>query len=241
MENILNELVIEHFGLAIFLMSVIAIGIFVLIWHAAKTHFNLKNLPCDEYKENLNKIPIIQKGLESLPCEDNSKKINALPCANHNYNIMDLSKTVKSTNEMVAHISQWIMKLDPDMINKLAQKGSPLKMTPVGKILFEESPAKNTIVQNLDFFMQELENVNPKTEYDTEQESFNVLFKNIGHDLFNDIKQYLYYSPESIEIENTKTGGKETIKLSLNALITLMGIYLRDSYLEKHTEIVREQ
>lgn len=37
------------------------------------------------------------------------------------------------------------MKFDNDMIDKLAKKASPLKMTPLGEVLFEKSSAKKTV------------------------------------------------------------------------------------------------
>ena len=58
------------------------------------------------------------------------------------------------------------MKFDNDMIDKLAKKASPLKMTPLGEVLFEKSSAKKTIDNNIDFLIKELEDINPQTAYE---------------------------------------------------------------------------
>lgn len=96
---------------------------------------------------------------------------------------------------------------------------------------------KKAIDGNLDFLIKELEKISPKTAFDVEDQAYSVLFKNMGHDLFNEVKNFIYYSPEIIEVTNPCDGNKSQVKISLQTLIRLMGIYLRDKYLEKHTEI----
>ena len=170
--------------------------------------------------------------------------VEKLPCGKHHDEIADsslkynkINENVISTNEMVSEISKWVMKIDNGMIDALAKKASPLKMTAVGEELFEKSFSKKAIDGNLDFLIKELEKISPKTAFDVEDQAYSVLFKNMGHDLFNEVKNFIYYSPEIIEVTNPCDGNKSQVKISLQTLIRLMGIYLRDKYLEKHTEI----
>lgn len=173
--------------------------------------------------------------------EDTRRKVAELPCEKHNSDIIEsntryseINKTVISTNDMVSEISKWIMKFDNGMIDSLARKASPLKMTPLGRTLFEKSLSKKTIDENIDFLIRELEKISPKTAFDVEEESYSVLFKNIGHEMFNEVKNFIYYSPETIELVNPSNNEKENVKISLQTLIKLMGIYLRDIYLNKY-------
>lgn len=55
--------------------------------------------------------------------------------------------------------------------------------------------------------------------------------------MFVEIKQYLYYSPEIIKIKDPQNQEEKEIKLSLQIIIRLMGLYLRDKYLEKYPDI----
>lgn len=176
--------------------------------------------------------------------ENTQDKVKDLPCDKHQENIQksnnlyqELQKTVTSTNDMVLEISKWIMKFDNDMINNLAKKASPLKMTSIGKIVFEQSGAKRTIDENKDFLFNEIDAIHPSIAAAVEEESFSVLMRNIGHTMFGEVKQYLYYSPETIQVKNPDTGEEEDVKLSMQSILSLMSIYLREEYLNKHPEI----
>ena len=139
---------------------------------------------------------------------------------------------------MICHVkSIKLMKFDNDMIDKLAKKASPLKMTPLGNVLFVKSSAKKTIDDNIDFLMEELEKINPTTAYDVEEEALGFLLRNMGHEMFTDIKQFIYYSPDTIELLDPASNTNKAVKLSMQSIVKLMSIYLRDIYLSKHSDI----
>lgn len=177
--------------------------------------------------------------------EEIRDKVEKLPCDRHKDDIRDsgqryneLQRIVSSTNDMVVEINKWLMKFDNDMIDKLAKKASPLKMTPLGEVLFEESSAKKTIDNNIDFLIKELEDINPQTAYDVEEEALSYLLRNMGNEIFADIKQFLYYSPDTIQLKDPVSGEDKDVRLSMQSIIKLMSIYLRDLYLKKHSNIV---
>ena len=177
--------------------------------------------------------------------EETRNKVDSLPCDKHKDGIRDseqryneLQRIVTSTNDMVVEINKWLMKFDNDMIDKLAKKASPLKMTPLGEVLFEKSSAKKTIDNNIDFLIKELEDINPQTAYDVEEEALSYLLRNMGNEIFTDIKQFLYYSPDTIQLKDPVSGEDKDVRLSMQSIIKLMSIYLRDLYLKKHPNIV---
>lgn len=177
--------------------------------------------------------------------EEVRDKVEKLPCDRHKDDIRDsgqryneLQRIVSSTNDMVVEINKWLMKFDNDMIDKLAKKASPLKMTPLGEVLFEKSSAKKTIDNNIDFLIKELEDINPQTAYDVEEEALSYLLRNMGNEIFTDIKQFLYYSPDTIQLKDPVSGEEKDVRLSMQSIIKLMSIYLRDLYLKKHHNIV---
>ena len=92
---------------------------------------------------------------------------------------------------------------------------------------------RETIDENIDFFISEIEKYNPKTAYDVEKLSYDVLFKSTGLDIFNCIKNYLYFTSEEIQLAGIK------IKINLFIIIMAMSIYLRDKYLEKYPEFIK--
>jgi hypothetical protein len=59
----------------------------------------------------------------------------------------------------------------------------------------------------------------------------------MGNDIFNPVKNYIYYSPDKIERYDPEHGENRMIELSLPALLNVMGVYLRDIYIQRHPEI----
>jgi hypothetical protein len=166
--------------------------------------------------------------------EETKKKVDNLPCEKNGKDLLDLKgmkDTVVSTNDAVIEISNWIMRRDSKMIGAFAKKHSPMVLVPAGEELLEVSCGKNTIDNNLDFFINLIDECNPQIAYDVEETAYKVIFKNTANSIFNCIKDYIYYSPEEIELNG------EMKKISLSSIIFVMSIYLRDKYLEIHPEI----
>ena len=126
------------------------------------------------------------------------------------------------------------MKKDKLMIPKLAARQSPLRLTPAGKTLLEVSGGKRCIDENLDFFVSELRDANPMTPFDVEERALGVVMRSKRQPMFSPIKNYIYYSPEMVELSGEK------IELSIFSIAFVMSLYLRDLYLELHPEVIQE-
>lgn len=171
--------------------------------------------------------------------EDSRKKVDSLPCDARKNDIDRLSRMeakVDSINEQVSDISKWIMHVDEEMIDSLARKCSPMTMTKIGRDLFRESGAEKAMDENYEFLLSELEQKKPQTPFDVEDEALSVLLANMSHPMFNEIKNYLYYKPERIPFTD-ENGDRKEVRVSMFAVIRLMGLDLRDRYLDRHPEI----
>lgn len=169
-----------------------------------------------------------------------NERVESLPCEKHEGRISELSgigEAMTSIEDTIGEMARWIMKKDSSTIDTLAKKKSPRVMTSLGKALFEESPARKTMDDNMDKFISELKEKNPATPYDVEEAAMNTLLFSMKDESFNEIKNYLYYSPETVELEDPETGERKEVKVSMSALITLMSIYLRDEYLKRNPSI----
>ena len=158
------------------------------------------------------KLESTRKAVDDLPCEKHKDDIR-----NSDLRYKELQRIVSSTNDMVVEINKWLMKF--------------------GNVLFVKSSAKKTIDDNIDFLMEELEKINPTTAYDVEEEALGFLLRNMGHEMFTDIKQFIYYSPDTIELLDPASNTNKAVKLSMQSIVKLMSIYLRDIYLSKHSDI----
>lgn len=100
-------------------------------------------------------------------------------------------------------------------------------MTEAGEYLFNKSGADKALAELSGRLLNEIELSAPRTEYDVEQKALELLLKNMGDKAFDTVKKFIYYSPDSITVESTG----EDIKFDMYAIVNLMGIKLRDLYL----------
>jgi len=121
--------------------------------------------------------------------------------------------------------SAWIIKQDERMGVQFLGKRSPYSLKDAGIKLLELSGGKTAVDNNLSFFIDEIKKLNPLTAYDVEEISLRVLITNTGKSIFNSIKDFIYYSPEEIEIAGSK------YKIGLNVVLRVMSLHLRDAYL----------
>jgi hypothetical protein len=110
-------------------------------------------------------------------------------------------------------------------------------MTPVGKILFEQTPSKQLVDNNNEYLLSELGKENPLTAFDVEDMAFKIMLRNINHPMYNDLKIYLYNAPETISIKDPQTDEEKNIEFNMSVAMQLMSIYLRDLYLDVHPDI----
>jgi hypothetical protein len=202
------------------LMAIVAI----VVWKIATYYLSMK---------------AVKKKVDNLPCDSHTEQLREIGASNHSIasSIDTLNDTISSTNDIVIEMSKWISKKDTKMVDVLIRKNSPYVITGVGYKLLKDSGGEKVVDNNLEFFFNEVDKMNPKTPYEVEDQSINSMIKNIGNVIFNPIKQFVYYSPEEIKIVDPDTQKDVTIGISTPSILNIMGIYLRDKYMEKHPEI----
>lgn len=179
--------------------------------------------------ENNQKLAYLEKKTESLPCNKHWESINSL-----GNDIENIKETILSNNGMLVELSRWAMRMDESMIEKLAQKYSPLRMTKAGEYLYKVSGAKVAMDKIANKLIHELEGMNLRTEFDVEEKSLDAIIKNSNDTAFDSVKKYVYYSPDTIHVEG------DDVKFSMLSIMKLMSIDLRDRYLYAHPEIVKQ-
>ncbi|MDR3286176.1 MAG: hypothetical protein LBT27_01865 [Prevotellaceae bacterium] len=213
---------LEIFFAAIAAVGTILGGVFIILKSALN---NAKN-----EGKNHERLNNIEKHIENLPCDEHSKQINLLN---------SLKNTVESTNTMVVNInatviaiSKWICSMDVTMVDKLMGKASPYTITSIGQILLEKSLGKKIIDNNLHFLISEIAKKEPQTNLDIENYSLSVILSNLSSEMFNELKDFVYYQPEQIQITDPVSNEVVDIKISMQILMQLMSIYLRDKYIK---------
>lgn len=175
------------------------------------------------------KVEDARKKVDSLPCDRRKEELD-----NHLGKVAGLEDNISSLTETVDDISKWLMKFDSEMINSLAKKHSPSKLTFSGEQLLEASGGKKVITDNLDYYISEIKEMNPNNPYDVEKSAMKAILGSIKSDIFVPIKNYLYYSPDKISFHNEQESKDEVVKLSIYSIIGVMTIFLRDEYLKRY-------
>lgn len=166
------------------------------------------------------------------------KKVDTLPCEQHKSDILLVKQSnikLDDISSSIRKIEEWILKMDIGAMDDLVRKCSPYQLTEVGKIMLLESAAKSCVDTNLKQLLQLIEETRPMTAYDVERNSLRVLSSLTDNPIFNEIKNFIYNSPSSIDIETSE--GSKKVAIDMQRILMIMSIYLRDKYFEIHSEM----
>lgn len=107
------------------------------------------------------------------------------------------------------------------------KKNSPYSLTNLGNALLDRSNAKDIIEQNKAYFFDKINKLPNATNFDIERASISAVIDSFSMDFMNQIKDFLYNSPDRINIGGVKE------KFTINDLQVAMAVYIRDLYIEE--------
>lgn len=166
------------------------------------------------------------------------EKVDALPCEQHKADISLVKQSNLKLNDIassVRKIEEWILRMDINAMSDLVRKCSPYQLTEAGQKMLEDSEAKHCVDTHLDKLLQALEETHPMTAYDVERNALNVLSSLTDDPMFNDIKDFIYNSPSHIDIHTSE--GVIPVEISMQRLLMIMSVYLRDIFFQRHEEL----
>ena len=169
-----------------------------------------------------NRLASLENAHKELPCEERRTSMEE-----HKTDIREMKKMLENNNEILNELAKWAMQRDKGMIEKLAKKASPLKMTKAGEELYKASHSDEALAKMKNMLMDKISGYKPRTKYDIEEAALDVLIKNMNNEHMDVVKNFVYESPDTF----TTSSGEE-VSFNLFALIKLMSIDLRDSYIK---------
>ena len=128
------------------------------------------------------------------------------------YKISNIEKTIECIPNMRERLAR--VEESKANISDYIQFKKPLSLTDKGKSVLYESDGHNFIKKNKQALLDEIKSKKPKTAYDVQTFSEEVINGKINLEGFNLIKNYAF---------------KEGIELGI--IIKIMGIYLRDLWI----------
>jgi hypothetical protein len=81
-----------------------------------------------------------------------------------------------------------------------------------------------------------IEGMQPKVALDVENYALSVLNENLKHEMFNDIKDYIFTLPNPVSVTD-EAGASASLDIRIESILLIMSIYLRDKYFASHSEI----
>ena len=106
---------------------------------------------------------------------------------------------------------------------------SPVQLTDLGEKLLNESGAKKAVDDNFDELEKKINEKNFKNAYDVQSYISRLVVKIDKRDFMIPVKNFVYKNPNYGNVE-----------LELVDVQRTMLVYLRDKYLEKHSEILKD-
>jgi len=106
-------------------------------------------------------------------------------------------------------------------------------VTAFGEQILSEAGGKDFVDNNLEILLDEISKNNVKTALDVQTTAPMVISNISNDDKFTSIKDFLYKNPQY----KVKPEEESVVSLDMNVITNIMGIYLRNKYLERHPEL----
>ncbi len=133
----------------------------------------------------------------------------------------DLQATTEKIKINLKVVSDYLTSNRTDFNHSELQSYSPLKMTPEGKKLVEKLGFDAIFQRHKADFFGYIDGEKPKLKYDVEAASIRSIAALYGKDYMESLKVFFYNDPTR----------------NLQNVAPTLGIYIRDKYLTKHSEI----
>lgn len=184
--------------------------------------------------------------------DDTDGRLNNLPCNSHQTDICKHDARLESVTTSLARIEgslETLILLYPQSIParrgsilssdepELSQKNSPKRLNDNGEKVFDAFHCADFLSRNSEWLMAEVEKFKPKTALDVESMSLAALRVASGDDRFNELKNLIYHSPGiTMSLPN---GEARSIDISLDDVLFVMSLPLRDMYLSSHSDLLK--
>lgn len=225
--EVISRFIEQNFGLS-FLVGVIITGVLIsgTIWLAIFLY------------KVISKNQLLEKSINSLPCSDHSERLSSHTDKISNIEAF-LSKIDGKLEILLKVISTSLQPKETILSNEspsLSKKNSPRVLNNNGIIVSKEFECESFFKNNKDWLIEELSKFSPKTPLDVETYGTIALRIASSDSRFNDIKNKIYNSA-ALEL-SAENGTTKKYEITLEDILFILSLYLRDEYLRIHPEII---
>jgi len=179
---------------------------------------------------------------------DKVKKVDTLPCSHHGLRLNThdglFTETRATLGEMKGQL-ELLVKLSTASRTKplllateeYSEKHSPRRLNQNGEILYNDISGEDFLSRNQTFFFSEIDKLKPKTALDVENFALSVLRAALPNDMFIPLKSWVYNAPTREIVK--RDGGKAYTDVSMDDVLFVLSLPLRDKYLKVHPDIIQ--
>jgi hypothetical protein len=142
-----------------------------------------------------------------------------------------ITNIATSFNSLIVYLKS----KDGNMDTSLFVSRSPIQLSELGTRILNTTGGNNFIDSYLGELMKSMDAYNINTALDAQNFSPIVISSFTTKDSFKAIKDFIYKNPFYKEKNNE--GEELSVPLDISTVVNIMGIYLRDKYLEKHPNL----
>lgn len=184
------------------------------------------------------KITKMQDAINGKPCKDHKDMLSK-----HNDTISGMRADIKTVNSKVDILLGIVNSRQSrsiiTSINDFSEKNSPRALNEYGLAVLSNSKGEQFLAENKAFFIAEIEKLAPKTALDVENLSLGVLRIHLNDDMFIPLKNWVYNAP-SMDVKGDD-GSIVKKDISMDDVLFILSLPLRDLYLELHPELINEE
>lgn len=167
-----------------------------------------------------------------VKAEDECKKIEAQLQPQLN----EINNNINSLNNNVNNLVVYLRGKDNNMDTHLFVSKSPIQLTDLGNKILKDIGGKIFIDNNLDELLREMDQHEIRSALDSQIFAPIVIANVSTKDSFKNIKDYIYKTP-FYTVDKYQDTADYTVSLDMGTVANIMGIYLRDKYLEKNIHL----
>lgn len=218
MDVIMNYLIDKWPAFATIIITIVVTAVVVwflsMLYHRfIKVEEKSNNLPCSKHDDLYHRFVKVEEKTDSLPCDKHK----------------DVFYEIK---EELVEIRAILSIKNPKLAIAFSQKDSPRELNEAGLQLFADINGKEFLERNKEIFIKDIDNKGPKTALDVEESAIEVLYAHIDDDMFIELKNWVYNSPNrKIIIE----GIEKNYSITINDICFVLSLPLRNMYLELRT------
>ncbi|ATV37887.1 hypothetical protein CTI16_01045 [Prevotella intermedia] len=164
MEELLNDLIRQHFAASVIVILITIIALIILVWFVATMYNKIKNTPCDTHNKKLDELNNAISMRQAFPCETHQASISE-----HDKIVSKISVQLEYLTKSIDAAMRTFQK-NNIQVDNFTQSQSPIKITDKGNEMIKRVGLNDMFENNWDrvkiLYDASLKGMNP---YDIQQ------------------------------------------------------------------------